>query len=341
MCIIFLLFIGCTENGDVVLNSFHGFQKISPVDSVDIEEYDILMPHQIQKKRELLIFSNARSKKHLSIYDMNKKEVFNKIDLGQGPYDATNISLINTTDTNSIVFYNMGQNKIQMFSVDSLLNNPEIQQKTIFTIPKGNWLAGLVDVGDYYVGYGVITVNDSRFIVIHKQTGEISYQGAYPDIEAFQSLQSALKGMMFASSQLVPKPDGKKFVSVLQGLMEIYAVSSKGELELSYKGYHYPPDFSVIQSGGGQAIAHGKNDVAGYVSVNADDKYIYVLYSDQSRANKYASEYWYCKYLLLYDWDGKPVKGYELSNVLTYVSIDKNTVYGMDGQMMMYVYKIE
>ena len=77
-------------------------------------------------------------------------------------------------------------------------------------------------------------------------------------------------------------------------------------------------------------IAFSKNNKVGFCAVDCDDKYVYALYSGKT-FNKFGTLNHHCENLLIYDWNGNPVKRYILDIPLYSMRYNREThsIYGI------------
>ena len=73
-----------------------------------------------------------------------------------------------------------------------------------------------------------------------------------------------------------------------------------------------------------------------------DKNYVYGLYSDRTMAD-YGEGAYNAPYLLVWDWNGNPVKAYKLPKPLYGFALDGNILYGLSREEspMVYVFELE
>ena len=62
-----------------------------------------------------------------------------------------------------------------------------------------------------------------------------------------------------------------------------------------------------------------KNSSIGYIDITSCDQYVYALHSDKTIQNAYSSNIIY-----VFDWDGNPVRKYNLPKDAYYITVDNN-----------------
>ena len=87
--------------------------------------------------------------------------------------------------------------------------------------------------------------------------------------------------------------------------------------------------------------AHDRSNVRGFFDVASSDDSIYLLYSGRTRETQAEldSE---CSHLLVYDWDGNPVRRYELEKTINSIYLHEGRIYGtsMHPASRIYVYNL-
>ena len=88
------------------------------------------------------------------------------------------------------------------------------------------------------------------------------------------------------------------------------------------------------------------NNVIGYIDIGVTDKYVYTLYTNKKICDNNTYNDLSSTTVLVFDWNGNPVKQYELSKEAYYITIDKNITknvrsgekarYGLDYCMLCY-----
>lgn len=333
--IFFLCSCSKEKHSDPVLREFKHIIHLAPVDSINLEELGILSPERILYKKDHLILKNRQSPFLVSIYNIKDKTVLHTVPVGQGPNEATAITLLKTYKNNSISFRNWGTQTIQELQIDPYSG----QIKTIVDLPSESRVLNLFETKDYYIGSGVLA--EKRFIRIHKQDDEYSYEIDFPDNELVAGLNQLQKSVVFNAIRLEPKPDGKKFVTFMDGLMDIYDIKDTG-FELTHSKEYFYPKFKISSEQFGAPATFSRDAIMGYYSGTADNNYIYILYSTYTYAENMAEGNG-CKYLLIYDWEGNPIKAYQLEKPIGDITIDNDGNFyslGFNPEAIVYKYNM-
>jgi len=137
----------------------------------------------------------------------------------------------------------------------------------------------------------------------------------------FNKYSSVSKQMLFANTYFTIKPDHKKLavINLHQSLISFANINSSKLRD--YKSVmYYPPEITIEAN---NTVAYKKEGKYAFLSVVSDDSYVYVLYSDKTFL-KDRFDASYCPHILVYNWNGNPVKKYKLRKHLSTLGIDRD-----------------
>ena len=130
------------------------------------------------------------------------------------------------------------------------------------------------------------------------------------------------------SSLISVKPDGSQGIcaQVFCGAFSIFDIEGE-KLNEKIRKIYYDPKFHPSD---GTMISprHDRENVEAFYGAKSTDDYIFLLYSGKAIADRSDPTY-ECRNLLVYDWNGNPVKRYELKNSISSIFISGDTVYGV------------
>ena len=126
--------------------------------------------------------------------------------------------------------------------------------------------------------------------------------------EDIKKLDPYQQSALYAGTLIAVSPNKKHFVAAYNGLVDFYSMDKDYDLSpRQQKYYHYP-------------------------------SYVYLLYSSSSLVSA-GNTTFSANTILVYNWDGIPVKRYELDNYLLSINIDKDhNLWGVDKDHT-YLYK--
>ena len=165
---------------------------------------------------------------------------------------------------------------------------------------------------------------EHRFALFDFNGERTAYFGEYP--KAYQDGTTYEKYMEFTAT-MAAKPDGSRWVVAhqLTDMLEIYDDSLK-----LVKRIQGPDGFFPQMEEVNGHIRHNRKERNAYFFPFATDKYIYVLYDGRVYDLESPTRYLRDKLFVL-DWNGTPVKYYQLSEPVFHFAIDvrNGTLYGL------------
>lgn len=329
---------GCSRNPVCGIDGFYDASTLELKDSIELEDRNILNPHHIYFKDGFLIFNSIRGEREIQLLNLSTDEVTEYHVIGQGKNEMANYHTVNTADENMYLFADNHRGHVYSVSLDSLRLNPKKDYELLYSLPvaKGGLFLRFMDLPEHVVGIGLL--KGGRFGVFDKDTDAFKEQMEYPENEAIKPLEYLHKGALFSRTLMAVDGTGKRMVATCFGLMDFYSVSDDGDLSL-LKSNHY--HFPLFETGtNGPAVIFKKEDRAGITGICTDKNYVYGLYSDKTIA-EYGEGAYNAPYLLVWDWNGNPVKAYELPKPLYGFALDGNTIYGLSREESPKVYILE
>ena len=330
----------CNRTPVCGIDGFYDTSTLVLKDSIVLEDRDILNPHHIYYKDGFLIFNSIRGEREIQLLNLSTDEVTEYHVIGQGRNEMANYHTVNTKDEKMYLFADNHTGKVYGVCLDSLRLNPRKEYELLYSLPvaKGGLFLRFMDLPKHVVGIGLL--EDGRFGVFDKETDAFKGQMEYPGNETIQSLSYLHRGALFSRTLMASDASGKRMVVTAFGLMDFYSISDDGDLSL-LKSNHY--HFPMFETGtNGAAVVFKKEDRAGITGMCVGKKYVYGLYSDRTMAD-YGEGAYNAPYLLVWDWNGNPVKAYKLPKPLYGFALDGTVLYGLsrEDSPMVYVFELE
>jgi len=296
---------------------------------ISLTNEELLSTYPMILVDSFLVFRVNKNKYLIRIYNIKtKKYVKDAIKKGRGPNEFI------TGDINSegigkyFSFYTPVQRTLYRYHIDSLLMNDYYSPEKL-----KDFNSNKVTV------YNAITIHDSLFLgsgklkayryALMNENGIIQYEGKYPEDGNQATYQE--KSAAYQSS-LKLKPDNTQFVSyyAYAGMLEIYRVNKNQITPVKKLHFHYPK-YRIIDGGAGRGIgaAFTRNNKNGFADVAVSDSLIFALYSGRSRENYKFAEAFLANDILIFNWQGEPVKHYYSSEDMRKMVVMKenNTMY--------------
>lgn len=337
--IAFIVFSACSmERKDVVLRCFGEEITLDVTDSVNIEELGILNPHYMQYKDDFLIFHSMEGKQELQFLDLKSMVVHTRNVIGQGPNEMPRYSTVDTNVPDSYRFSDSRRGKIYEMNLTDLRNDSTTCHTLVHELPihPDELLLRFIETGKYFYGIGVL--QQGRIWLFNKQTSHVKYCGTYPMNDEVNVLDERHKGALFTSTLM--QSDSKHLVVSCFGLIDFYEILDNDTLLLKKEQHYFFPKFDAQDYGG--MIIFDRDDIHGFCGIDSDNHYVYVLYSGKN-VKESGSDAYNCNNLLVYDWDGNPVRHYHLNKSLYEFSLCGNILYGLSREKdpKVYIYQLD
>ena len=337
----------CSPRSDreKVLDDFSETVRIAPTDSLDLEQFDIFVPDKVIPYGDWYIVGLFSGNNIVDIINPSTQETIHCFRRGRGPGEILNTGPIQESDGCLFVFdiskqtyyaldvYETVKSRRQILK--NILNlhdedDEKYKNEPLFHTFRHKDL--IIATGLFNDGTWIRLVNDNGSVldgiplVYFKSTDELSI----PQRAAFQ-----------LSSFISVRPDDKRGICAMLdcGTFSIFDIDSTCLKERIRKIYYepklYPPPGEMISP------AHDRSNVRGFFDVASSDDSIYLLYSGRTR-EKQAELDSECSHLLVYDWDGNPVRRYELEKTINSIYLHKGRIYGtsMHPESRIYVYNL-
>lgn len=298
--------LSCANKVDDPVAHFSGKEvvEIKPTQIIQLEEYEILKP-----------VDAIQVGSHCFIYDDQAKNMFNLVDplsrnvrkggeRGSGPHDVGMPGSFQYKN-DKIVFFDISQKRInEILFLSDTSTQLRIQEVEKIKSPNRLFMVNCVDTN--YMATGIF--NDYWLALINKQ-GEVISTVDIPIFEETKDIPKTQLSILYISTLMAHSPDNKKMIAATQnhGVLSFCHIRENDVKEYKLLCY-YAPLFQIRERG---IVALSKDNKAGFCAVDCDDQYVYVLYSGKT-FNQSGLLNHHCDNLLVYDWDGNPVKRYLL-----------------------------
>lgn len=326
---------GCDNKASSSQNGFSDISSLTVKDSIQLERLGILNPHYIYYKNDFLIFNSMQGEREIQLLDLKSDRVTEFKVIGQGKNEMQNYHTVNNQTENVYMFADNRQRKIYEIHLDSLRNHPKTNYDLLLSLPNvdDRHFYRFLDLQDWVVGIGLL--KGGRFGIYKKENNAYTEQMVYPENEEISRLGDMHKGILYSKTIMGSDMSGKNMVAACFGLIDFYSISEKGELKLKKSHHNHFPKFETRTTG--TAISYKKEDKIGITGLCTDKNYVYVLYSDKTFEEQGMDAY-NASCILVYDWNGLPVKQYNLSVPLYGFTVANNMIYGLSRKRNPMVY---
>lgn len=331
----YLLFLltSCHSDDNKLDLDFPISTKIIATNSTNLEELGLLLSYNVQSFDSCFIFGNIRSENHISILNKQTHKVINTAYVGHGPNELIQFISVKNND-NKYIFADRVRGRVFELDFDE-----EYSRNLIFQFSDSiNRFFSLIKFdSNSYIGTGMFEAG--RFLLYNGDDNTYYHLGEYPQNEDIRQLNSYQKAALFAGTFIGVHPKGNKLISAYKGLLDFYSITSnKKLLNIASKYYHFPL-FGIPDNNSGLVIASRRENITGFLSLSYNALYVYLLYSNTSFLEK-LDDTFSSNIVLVFDWNGNPIKKYDLDNNLLSIDIDGDTLWGVSADHS-HLYKYE
>jgi hypothetical protein len=313
--------INCkNSNDDKFVDSFNRTETIKlSAQSVDLDKSEMFFSHMFEMKyyEGLIIISDPSELYNMKIVNIKDKKIKNFLKRGHGPNEIpSQASWFSIDNKNHFLYITDGFNYYK-YSINNLKTEkytPDLIFKPVFK----NY--GFIGATAFSNGFLVGGLYDKKFGVYNVETKVLISKNEY--LKAESPLLSQSKFYSHPSKNLICSFQSK---SAVMAILKI----EKDDIKIK--------DFSWWTSKGQEiddqnkiSFIAEKGNKNGFITADVTNKYIYSLYSgkviDDSSLNGLTNSF-LSKYVYVFDWEGKPLKRYELDQEVRSITVDeKNNI---------------
>lgn len=268
-----------------------------------------------------LIVSDLSGNKNLKVINLKSEKVVGSlIHRGKKKYQAINISdLIHANSDSTFWAFDVTLQKFQKLNIYKALQNSRYIPESEFTLksPASAISSPVLKNEDLIIGTS-FAVDNCRYLVLNSQSAIFERVGKMPTKNSDWPEQNpkaklSISGMTY-SAVLKKHPQKNKAV-VLYNYTDRIELYDQNKLAKIVKG---PDNFNIMmdfyeQGDNLYVPIHSKETKYAFLDSFVSEKFIYALYSGTTRP--FASK------LFIYDWEGNPLKIFNLSAEITYFTI--------------------
>ena len=330
LCVFAFFLSSCSNNRSSITSIFGKIENISHISIIQPEIAQ--SPYGLALYDTLLVWIDPYEGKNLSLFDLsNRKEIHRFGFIGQGPIETTAWPKGRKYQKDYFHIYDNQLRKILEFSIEDIAKDTLYQPKALKSFLEQTSISGVIQVNDsLYVGE--ISHSDSIYALVN-DNGQMVFTGyTYPEDKA-GNIPFNIKSFAYQGDFYQNPRDYNLLVHVgINGIViDILKIENDKIVREKLLTYVLPKYKSVNHNGMVGALMD-RDNIIGSCSVSVTSDFIYILYADKTtvnennRSNKRCSDI-----ILVFDWEGKPIKYYK-SDIDLYqicISEDDKYMYGV------------
>ena len=319
-----LFLIACKEREpDRYLQSLPGKGKmISPIESLDLEKFDIYFPRNVLKIGDCLAMSEYNGTYNLTILDPLNDRKFELFRKGRGPGEMVNASSLHERNNRAILYDRTSSCCVSVDIVSSLNDrSPMLDTLAVF----GEFASRpsrLCYADEVFISSDVLS--PKSWYCSYDIGGNVLSKVKTIGFNVLQGCDDDFMSSLHLSSVYTADPSSSRVcVANVASATLSFSRLENGVLT-EYKRYEItPPEISFR----GRFAVNSPDSIDSFHDIDSDDDYVYLLYSGRKTFNKESIPSFECNHLLVYDWDGLPVEHFELSHNVSSIHVVGSRVY--------------
>ena len=322
--------ISCTSGKDAYLRSLPcDSETLVAVDSINIDQFDLFQACKVVKVNEdWLLLSTTKGNNHLLFLNTKTLEHFYAVRRGRGPEEIVAGSSLQRFGDDA-AFYDLNNATCVRILADETIQERKAVLDTIGIFRNAAKPVYMSICGKDKFISGNLS-DDGVWYSCYDDNGDVLSSIGALNVKDFPKDGDRLISRML-SSVYASNPEGTKVCvgNVFCPSLSFSRVQS-GVLE-EYKRYENPPE-------GMKAGRISTETVGAFQGMDADKDHVYVIYSGNKLRNGLlpSDE---CRHLIIYNWNGIPVRHYYLNRNINSVHVCGNCIYGTSTYPESCVYK--
>ncbi len=319
-----LSFVSCSDHKDKVLTAFKDEIKVSPNRVISLEDYDVLKPLDVLRVSNDYLIRDDKAYNLFAKVNFQTNTITKGIDKGNGPDEVNFITSVEQFK-DKILIYDTSK---KMISAIDTNNDSILTLKKEKTLNTQNRISMINYINNGLIGSGIFK---DFWIGCFDEYAEILKSSiAFPVFEETNRLTDVQKSVLFINTLTAVHPHKNKFVAATMkcGVLSFCEIGREDIIREYKQIKYYPPQFSVVDDYGN--IAYDKQYNVAFCDIDCSDEYVYVLYSGRSFETHGLLNH-HCEHLLVYNWNGTPIKHYKLEIPMFSMRYDNETklIYGI------------
>lgn len=232
------------------------------------------------------------------------------------------------------IAYDFIKEKLLEFVIE---RNGEVVPR-ILCLPREKLHLAAVRGKDFIISTGIY--EEGRYFYYSMSTGEAKYYLSYPPCPNFPNMEEKTKAILYASSVLRLRPDGRAFVcgDMYSGNIEFCRIEDGNIIQIKRLCFHLPE----VKIRGNESIIYKRSNLMGFSDIAASQYRVYALHSGKAYLRNNA-DFVTCDELMEFDWEGNLLNRYNLKIPVTSIFYNEmeHTLYAVRNKADIPLFKIE
>lgn len=279
-------------------------------------------------KNHIFLATNIKNRYGMAIVNKKNENVTSyTLKIGKGPYELIKPSHIRQDPIEAALnIFDKGQYIYFQYPFNRLLSKGIAKPDTLFSnnTTKQPVVLQPLKLGNKHF-FTTAMSDEGRFVYFNEQGEMINTMFGFPDDSKHQKKANQVKVLAY-QTYLAAQPNGKHFASATAHGVILDFFKTKGEHVNKIKSISFfKPDYRVKNSGGSYSAPINGNSKHGILDVASTHNYFYVLYPDKLVKAMFSKGRFLGEYVLVFTWQGKPVKAFQLRHDASAIGVDRNS----------------
>ena len=331
-CAVATTFCSPRSDRDIVLDSFAEAIPLSCSLSTSLEQFDIFEPKNVFPFNEWLIVNNYGGDHAIDILNPSSGEKIECFRRGRGPGEVLNVGSVQLHGGILYVF-DLGRQIYYALDLEaSIKSRKQVLKGETRLLDDGSPVSPLNGPFILYKhGNGILATglfSDGTWFGSLNEAKGIASSIPLIDFKSTRNMSTLENSAFQLSSSFSVSPDGRQGICAMLacGAFSIFDISGNA-LKERLRTIYYEP--KMLPSPGEQITPGSTPDnIRAFYAVQSTDEEIYLLFSGREAGGIDIPSY-ECSHLLVYDWDGNPIRRYELEHPITSIHLQAGRIYGI------------
>lgn len=300
----------------------YGTTKLSVSKRIDLDSVGIFKPGGIIKHGDMYVIEYQSDECMLKAWTPASNKLYKGIHKGNGPDDIISMSSMQFYK-GDLLLYDIMRKRMKKLDLCEEDTTIKLSDAINLDIKRRPFIVALTDNGWLASGYF-----QSSWIHYYNNENRLISSLPFPSFLETEGLSDDAKSIIYMSTEIAVKPDGNKMVCATQKAGVVSISDCKPDTLIETVRLQYFP--AVVQLNQTTTVTYSKEGKVGFCEVNCDNDFIYLLYSGRTRKD-FGMKSHHCQHILVYDWNGKPIRHYELEVPLFTMGYDseRKMIYGI------------
>lgn len=324
--LVFIIIVSCEKGKVHPIDIFSESKSISGED-IKLDRNVLSDPYFFEVFDSIFVSIDVVNNYILNIVDIkNGNQIGRFLERGKGPNELISTTSLHKKSENS--FY-VGNDKIFQYNLKELLSDKDYLPRIIYKNNSNRYIGlDVISFSDTLFLSNSFLVSERKFGLVNEKGDIITTQLTYPDN---QNISFIFKSLAY-EGRIVKHPKKNLFAYAVINTPSFEILELIGDSIKVLKQFNFSDfSFETIQFGGDMnSVVVDENNNYGFLYVKSTSKFIYLLYSGRNEAD-HRDKVFETPYVLVFDWQGKPITRFILDRDITCFSIGKNdqVLYGL------------